>query len=410
VPKLLAGYRIIESSMLLNGSATGMLLADLGADVIKVESPALGDYLRLPETRHLHLQANKGKRSLSLDLKQDKGREVFLRLLLSSDALVTNAVADRNDRLGIGYAQLRTLKPDIVYCQNTGFGATGPYRDIPVHGHMMDSLAGAMPVHMAEDGLVEPSTTHPRRSGSLISSGDAVSMGALYAALHVAAALAHREKNRQGCYIDVSSAHAALASAWIAASTLINRPQRGGWWQNPENTRPVARYQAYAARDGKFLLFCPEEHRFWHAFCDLVGRQDLKSQERGETLRREVQSIFAGRDRDEWMQLALEHRLPMSPINDGIDEVRADPQINSRAFFLSGEADGEPFTYLGEPAIVDGENPEAPRPAPELGQDNAQLLTELGYGPADIEQLAATRVIGAYSGSNHISSAIYGAG
>jgi formyl-CoA transferase len=223
---LLSGYRVIESSMLLNGAATGMMLVDLGAEVIKVESPAMGDYLRLPETRHLHLQASKGKRSIALDLKQQGGREVFGRLLQTADVFLTNAVADRNDRLGIGYDQLKALKPDIVYCQNTGFGATGPFREVPAHGQMMDAMAGALPMKMGDDGLVVPSDRYARRTGSLVSGGEGTAMGAIYAAFHIAAGLAHREKTGEGCFIDVSSAHAVVASAWTSVSALLNRPSR----------------------------------------------------------------------------------------------------------------------------------------------------------------------------------------
>ena len=171
---LRSGYRIIESSMLLNGAATGMMLVDLGADVIKIESPFLGDYLRLPDTRHLHLQASKSKRSLALDLTQEAGREVFRRLLVTADAFVTNAVADRNDKLGLGYEQLKALEPDIVYCQNTGFGATGPFHEVPSHGQMMDAMGGGIPMKTGDDGLVVPDETYLRRVGSMAAAGEGI--------------------------------------------------------------------------------------------------------------------------------------------------------------------------------------------------------------------------------------------
>jgi len=407
---LLSGYRIIESSMLLNGAATGMMLVDLGADVIKIESTFLGDYLRLPDTRHLHLQASKGKRSLALDLKQEAGRDVFRRLLATADAFVTNAVADRNDKLGLGYEQLKALKPDIVYCQNTGFGATGPFREVPVHGQMMDAMGGAIPMKTGADGLVVPDETYVRRVNTMAAGGEGTSMGAIYAAFHIAAGLAHRERTGEGCFIDVSSAHAVVASAWLGATVEMNRPERRGWWQNPDNLRPVARYQAYETRDRKYVLFCPEERKFWHLFCDLVGRPELKEQERGEDLRRAIQDILATRDRVDWLALAVEHRIPIGPINNGIDEVRADPQIASRPMFVAGEADGKPFTYVAQPAIVSGQAPGTFAQAPELGEHNRELLSELGYENAEIERLTADKVIAAPLVSGHIASAIYGEG
>src|SRR5215472_622922 len=139
---LLTGYRVVEVSMLLNGASTSMMLADLGAEVIKVESPRLGDYLRIDETRYLHQQANRSKRSICLDLATSGGREVLGRLIATADVFVTNATGHRTAKLGLSYPQLKVIREDIIYCQNTGFGATGPYADLPVHGQMMDALAG----------------------------------------------------------------------------------------------------------------------------------------------------------------------------------------------------------------------------------------------------------------------------
>ncbi len=305
--KLLAGCRVLESSMLLNGASTGMMLVDLGADVIKVESPFLGDYLRIEDTWHLHAQANKGKRSIALDLRSDEGRSILYELLETADVFLTNAVADRNVRLGISYEQLRERKPDLIYCQNTGYGATGPYASLPTHGQMMDAMAGATPMEIGDDGLTALRYA-PRRVLTLMAGSDGTSAGAVYAAMHIAAALFRRQRTGEGCYLDVSSADAVLASAWTAASALLNRPDQAAAFDR--DVHDVARYQWYETRDGKFVLFCPEEHKFWRTWCELVGRPDLEPRENGIDLRREIQTIFWTRDRDEWMQLA--QRAPPS--------------------------------------------------------------------------------------------------
>ncbi|MGH6634029.1 MAG: CaiB/BaiF CoA transferase family protein, partial [Sphingopyxis sp.] len=385
-----------------------MMLADLGADVIKIESPAMGDYLRLPETRHLHLQASKGKRSIAIDMKTERGREIFGRLLATSDAFVTNAIADRNDRLGLGYDQLKALKPDIVYCQNTGFGATGPFREVPSHGQMMDAMAGALPMMMGEDGLVVPSDRYRRRTGSLLSGGEGTAMGAIYSAFHIAAGLAHRERTGEGCFIDVSSAHAVVASGWAGVSALLNRPARRGWWQDEDNIRPIARYQSYQCADDLFILFCPEERKFWTAFCDLVDRPDLKDGERGVELRHEIQSIIGAQPRQHWLDLAIAHNLPIGPVNDGIEEVGADPQIAARGLFVEAEADGKPFTYIRQPAIVDRVLAPVPAPAPELGEHSDAILAELGFDEAAILSLRADGIVAAPPSERHIISSIYG--
>jgi crotonobetainyl-CoA:carnitine CoA-transferase CaiB-like acyl-CoA transferase len=392
VTGLLSGYRVVEVSMLLNGATTSMLLADLGADVIKIESPRLADYLRIDETRYLHEQANRNKRSIALDLAMPGGQNVLARLISTADVFVTNATVMRTARLGIAYEQLRVHRPDLVYCQNTGFGATGPYADLPVHGQMMDSLAGARPVVMGADGLTHPaaeSVSWP----SLSIGGEGTATGAVYAAFHVAAALARRERTGQGCYLDVASATAVTANAWTAVAALLNQPDVAAAVGDPAQRHGVARYQWYETADRRFVLFCPEERKFWMAFCALVDRPDLVDRVYGEELRREIQAIMHTRTLAQWMEVAIEHRLPIGPAYGSIEEVRADPQIAARGVLFDGVgADGQPVTYVGEPVLVDGAGSPTPTPAPEHGADTEAVLRELGYDAAEIGRFAADAV------------------
>jgi formyl-CoA transferase len=403
---LLEGIRVVESSMLLNGASTTMMLADLGAEVIKVESPFLGDYIRAPDTAHMHRQVNRAKRSIALDLRRSEGQVILARLIATADIFVTNAVGARNGKLGLDYESLRAIKPDIIYCQNTGFGATGPWSEVPTHGQMMDAIAGAMPVDMDEDGLTIASPRYARRTGSLVSAGEGTAAGAIYSAFHIAAALAYRDRTGDGCYLDTSSAAAVIASGWTAAAAMLNVPGRTGWWQDEANTRPIARYQSYRTADGRFILLCPEERKFWQGFCEAVDRPDLIERERGIALRHELQAIVGAHDLAYWMDMAVTHRLPIGPVHDGVEAVRSDPQMTAREIFGTDE---EGHVIVRQPVLVDGAASPLGTPAPDLGQDTDVLLAELGYDGAEICALREKGVTHASArDEGHISRAIFG--
>jgi crotonobetainyl-CoA:carnitine CoA-transferase CaiB-like acyl-CoA transferase len=384
--ELLRGVRVLECAILLNGDLTGRMLADLGADVVKVEQPGSGDYLRdvlgqiTAHNSPAHLYANRNKRSVSLNLRDSRGREIFFDLLRSTDVFVDGLAGDACDRLGIGYEAQRQINPDIVYVQCTGFGASGPYASIPTHGHMMGAMGGGVDLEVSDGGSVDV-------VGGM---GNGAVVGASYAALTAAAALVGRRGGGRGCYIDVAGSDSVLATEWfkatyswndarIADRSTLGSPKIG---ESP-------RYRYYQARDDKLLLFCAIEQRFWVNFCKAAGRTDLLvgGDEAGRIvdfgtndpgLADELRQIFRQRTSDEWMRVAVTCDVPIGPANR-LSELAADPQLAARGIIHSYEhPDAGTFTAPGWPALVAGQHFEVRLAAPGLGQHTDEVLDQIG--------------------------------
>jgi crotonobetainyl-CoA:carnitine CoA-transferase CaiB-like acyl-CoA transferase len=404
VTGLLSGVRVVETGVLMAVDNLGRLLGDEGADVVKIEQPGVGDYLRnimarfAPDWSTFHLTLNRNKRSLTVDARTDEGREIVAALLADADVFITGNIGTTNETLGLDYESVRAVKPDIVYCQVTGFGATGPYAAVPTHGQMMDYLGGAAPSMTVDEGGFVVTTSPPSSEGT-----GGVVTGPLHAAFGVAAALVRAARTGAGCYLDVSCADAVLAAGWLHAARVLN----------PEKVDPAgpggsagggqggsAKYQSYETKDGKFLLFCAIEPKFWDHFCDAVGRDDLRAEHRrdlvvdfgggDDELRLELQRIFHTRTLAEWMEVAVTHDVTMGPALQ-FDEVGDDPHLAARGMVVT---DDHPvvgsFRTVGNPLLVPGEE-FVVRPAPSLGEHTDEVLSELGY---DDERRADLRTRG----------------
>lgn len=411
---MLKGVRVVESASLLNGDTLGMLLGDLGADVIKVESPGRGDYLRdfmgqiTPHNSPAHLQVNRNKRSVALDVRTESGREAFWRLIDTADVFVDGNAAGAADRLGIGYTEQRQRNPRIVYASVTGFGLFGPYQPIPTHGMLMTALAGANPVARGADGLMHP--VPPSGIGGTERGGEAVTAAAVHAALQIVAALYARHTSGRGRHIDVAGSDAVIAQAMLSVIYALNDARLtdrsslptidGGVWTG-------AKYQFYETKDDKVVILAAIEDKFWKSFCAAIERPDLAadgppSSSGGvdfgadETaLREQLNEVFATRTCEEWVDLAVRHRFPLGPAPSTLAEMAEDRQIRSRSILVEGHhPDAGPFVYMGSPAVLDGKGFRVRRHAPALGEHTTEVLTEIGYTASGLDALREQNVIG----------------
>lgn len=403
--ELLKDVKVLECAVLMTGDFTGRLLADMGADVLKVESPGQGDYLRdiggtiTPHNSLYHLMGNRNKRSMTLDLRSNAGREIFFEMLAGTDIFVDGFAGDACARLGIGYEDQVKKKPDIIYVQTSGFGTHGPYASIPTHGMMMNAVAGGAALRMGEDGLV-----HPDPEKKIIGPATSVQDVAVYAAMSAAAAMVRRGKTGKGCYIDTAACDAVIANCVMTTNSALNDHRvtdRDGVPRTGDSGQG-AKYQYYETKDRRFILFCGMEHKFWRNFCRAVGREDLLDHTIDKydfdwgletDLRHEVQAIFHTRTQAEWVEVAKEHDIAMGPAYDAT-EFRDDPHIRERGIVFDAEhPQVGPYTYFGWPARITDMTFDVYQPAPTLGEHTDEVLRELGRDTDEITNLRADGVI-----------------
>ncbi len=401
----LAGVRILECS-LLGPAAITTHLADLGAEVIKVESPA-GDYVRemtwpiVEGSSLMHLHVNRGKRSVVLDLKKDQGIRTFLELAKVSDAVVEAMRPGALEKRGLGYEVLRQVNPAIVFITISGYGMTGPYRDLPSHGIAYDTWAGIVSPAYDDEGFCYL----PEH----VSIG--INAGPLYGALGILAGIVQARATGQGCRLEVAQSDAAAAIDWLRSETYraYERPESevtgnksDGYARRAPGTagmREGVRYQVYESSDG-YVLFMASEQEFWRNFCKGTGRMDLFERWPGSKyadharnnreLQRELREIFKTRSSAEWLAFAGEHNTTIAPVNSP-KTIAADPQFRDRLPWIPKEALGAdelPFPIK----LVGGELPQ-PLRAPSLGQHTEAVLREI-LRKSD-EEIAALRACGA---------------
>src|SRR5215203_569204 len=392
----LAGVRVLDLTRLLPGGFCTGLLADFGADVLKVEDTGLGDYVRWAPPRYegaepsaasaLFLSLNRNKRSIRVNLKTDAGREVLLRLVREADVLVEGFRPGVMDRLGVGYERLREENSGLVYCAITGYGQDGPYRDRSGHDMNYLGLVGLL-------GLTGDRGGPPVQSAGQIAD---VGGGALMAAVGILVALRERDRSGEGQLVDVSMADGALSwLAMVAARALAEgvAPRRG----ELELAGSLVCYRPYRCSDGWVTLGALEP-KFWQAFCRGVGREDLierQFERPGSEAHAAVEAVFASRSRDEWETFGAEHDCCLEPVL-GLEEALDSELVRARGMVAELAQPGatEPVRLLGVPVKL-SRTPGDPARAsgPALGADTEAVLAEAGYGPSEIEALKAAGAV-----------------
>jgi crotonobetainyl-CoA:carnitine CoA-transferase CaiB-like acyl-CoA transferase len=388
----LSEVRVLDLSRLLPGGFCSLLLADFGAEVLKIEDTGAGDYVRWSPPFYegvedsarsaLFLSLNRNKRSIRLDLKSEAGREVLLRLVRDHDVLLESFRPGVLDRLGVGYERLREENPGLVYCAITGYGQTGPSTGRAGHDMNYLGLNGLL-------GLTgEPDGPPIQAAGQIADLGG----GALMAAFGILAALRERERSGEGQLVDVSMWDGSVSwLAMVAARMLCEgrAPARG----TLELAGGLVCYRPYRCADGWITLGALEP-KFWAAWCRGVGREDLLERQYdppGSEAHAEVEAVFAARSRAEWADFGAEHDCCLEPVL-GLDEALASELAAARDMVVELSQPGatEPVRLLGLPVKLSRTPGDADRrPGPGLGEHTDEVLAGLGYRPEEAAHMRA---------------------
>ena len=397
MPQALADLKILDLSRVLAMPYCSMMLGDLGAEIIRVERPEVGD-----ETRHwgppwagelsaYYLLTNRNKKCITVDLKKKEGQEIIRRLAQRSDILLENFLPGDLAKMNLGYEDVRAINPQIIYASVTGYGQTGPYRDLPGFDFILQAQGGLMSIIGEEDGP-------PMKVGVAIVD---ITAG-LFACSAILAALHYREKTGEGQYIDMALLDAQVA--WLAnqaSNYLVSGkvPRRMG------NAHPnIVPYETFNAKDGIYLALGVGNDNQWKKFCKIARVEHLmddpqyatnpKRVENRKKLVPLLQEVFLQKESGEWLKLLGEAEIPIGPINT-IDRVFADPQVLARQMLVEmGHPKIGKFKLVGSPMKLSKTPVQYRIPPPLLGEHTESVLHEvLGYDKEKIARLKEGKVI-----------------
>jgi crotonobetainyl-CoA:carnitine CoA-transferase CaiB-like acyl-CoA transferase len=392
----LAGYRVLELAHLIAGPVAGCYLADMGADVVKIEQPGAGDASRtayradVGDMTSVFLTVNRNKRSVALDLSRPEGRAAFARLAATADVVIEAYKGGVAERLGIDYDRLAPEHPRLVYCSVSAFGPTGPWREKPGLDMLVQAMGGLM------------ATTGERGGGPVLVGAPVLdTIGALLAGQGILTALLHRERTGRGQRVDVSLLGGALLAQAARLSVFLatgEAPARLG------SAHPyLVPFQAFPARDG-WIYVAAWIDRLWAPFCAAVERPELADDPRfaSNVRRREhrdaliaiLAPLFRARTVAEWMARLEAHDVLCAPVN-GYEDLPDDPQVKALGMIEDEEHPrAGRFRTLATPVRLGATPGRRRTPAPALGEHTDAVLREAGFADEEIARLRAARVIG----------------
>ena len=386
----LRGIRILDLTQLYPGPLATMMLADMGAEVVRLEHPSRPDNVHhLPpfigKESAAYLTLNRSKRSLALDTAKEEGRKVFFDLVRTADVVVEQFRPGVLDKIGIGYDQAVPFNPRIIYVSITGFGQDGPYRQKAGHDINYISLAGLLSQVKKGEEMVLPG----------FQTADVVG-GGYMSVIACMAALWHREKTGKGQRVDVSMTDSVMPMITLQLAQYWGSQGDNGIMNPFDGSFPF--YGVYECADGKHVSLGALEQKFWSGFCQMADKPEWLSLqfsmgEERRKVREEVAGLFKTKQRNEWLKLAEVHDICLSSIHE-LGDLEMDPQLQAREMIIETEHEkGLKLKGIGIPIKFSDSKPDKPQPAPIVGQDSIEILKELGYSQERIEELIGKEIV-----------------
>ena len=391
---MLEHLRIIELGQVISGTIGGMVLADLGAEVIKVEHPA-GDPGRrssvygVDDHSAIHLTFNRNKRSIGVNLKDPRGRKILLDLVARSDAVVENFRPGVLERLGVAFEQMRQVNEEVVLVSVSGFGSDSPYSGHPAYNIIVEAMSGHMSVMGEPDGP-------PVVIGVPI----ADMIAGVYSAIAVLAGVEGRRADGSGRHVDIAMMDVMVSMLAHVGTLYLNTGEE----QEPKGSAHpfITPWQAFRCSDEKYVVVAPREEHFWQRFVEVLDLTELSHPTYGDAEARYrhrdqllplLEAEFEKRTSDDWIATLRAAEVPVAPVNR-MSQTFADPHVVGRNLVQSYELEGETIEIVGNPMRVMGSAQKPPEPAPPLGGHTDAILCDLlGYEPSIVSELRRDGVV-----------------